>query len=269
MTGHVNVSDPPGGMQRPATAPMRCEIEPPLHIAPHVFVCVTGDGSVLLDLKRDKYLGLGRDETEWIAFAVEAWPKPIWDYPNKPQAGDDQVALRRLLALLIDAEVLSRDEESVSAGRRSVVNMRVDWISIGDELEVDSRVTAGHAISFLKSYAEARASLAMRPFARTVERVRTRKAARGGEHRVCPALRVAKMVDAFRRLRPFVFAPEGRCLLHALTLVNFLARYDFYPEWVLGVSTRPWGAHSWVQWGNYLLDTNPEKVCAFTPILVV
>jgi hypothetical protein len=80
---------------------------------------------------------------------------------------------------------------------------------------------------------------------------------------------MAKTVDLFRQLRPFVFAAEGRCLLHALTLVNFLASYGLYPDWVIGVATQPWDAHSWVQWGNCLLDSNPEKVCKYTPIMVV
>jgi Transglutaminase-like superfamily len=81
--------------------------------------------------------------------------------------------------------------------------------------------------------------------------------------------RMATMVDVFRQLRCWVFAAEGRCLLHALTLVNFLSAYGLHPEWVFGVSTQPWAAHSWVQWGQFLLDTNPEKVCPYTPILIV
>jgi hypothetical protein len=47
-------------------------------IAAHVYVCVTGDGSVILDANRDKYLGLGREETEVLAQAVAGWPTPLW-----------------------------------------------------------------------------------------------------------------------------------------------------------------------------------------------
>jgi hypothetical protein len=240
-----------------------------LHIAPQIFVCVTGDGSVLLDLKRDKYLGLGRIETEWVASVVDTWPKPIWDALENPVPPDGN-EVQKLLASLTDAGILTQNsEERCSAERRAVADMKAEWISIGDEMEVQSRVTATHVANFAKAFAEARLSLALCPFEKTVERVRDRKEKRGRDFEVCHALHVAAMVDVFRRLRPFVFAAEGRCLLHALTLVNFLARCDFYPEWVIGVSTQPWGAHSWVQWGNLLLDTNPENVCQFTPILTV
>jgi len=208
-------------------------------------------------------------ETEWVASAVNAWPKPIWDGLEN-RLPPDEGAVLKLLASLTDAGILTRNaEDGVSAARRTVVDMKKEWISIGDEMEVESRVTAAHVVNFAKAFAEARLSLALRPFEATVERVRARKAIRGRDLDACHALQVGVMVDVFRRLRTFVFAAEGRCLLHALTLVNFLARCDFYPEWVIGVSTQPWGAHSWVQWGDFLLDTNPEKVCQFAPILVV
>jgi hypothetical protein len=39
--------------------------------------------------------------------------------------------------------------------------------------------------------------------------------------------------------------------------------------WVIAVRPRPWGAHSWVQLDNLLLDTNPEEINGYTPILSV
>jgi len=147
--------------------------------------------------------------------------------------------------------------------------MKGDWISVGDELEVNRAVTWRHCADFASAYLWARCSLAWRPFIATVEEVRMRKTSGTLGKQGWHILEVAGMVDVFRRLRPLLFAAEGRCLLHALTLIRFLSKYEFYPEWAIGVTTQPWGAHSWVQWGNYLLDTNPEKVCAYTPILVV
>jgi hypothetical protein len=147
--------------------------------------------------------------------------------------------------------------------------MRGEWISIGDELEVASTVGLRDVFNFLWAYLWVRGSLALRPFAATVESMHVLKARRSGGRHAWHCQRVAAMVSVFRRLRPFVFSAEGRCLLHALTLVKFLSRYDFHPEWMIGVTTQPWGAHSWVQWGNFLLDTNPEKVCGYVPILMV
>jgi hypothetical protein len=246
----------------------------PFRIAAHLHVCVTGDGSVLLDLKRDKYLGLGREETEVLAAVIDTWPKPTWDCADHLLSAVSERAdeLCRMLAadgMLIPA---SRDcgliSNALSSGA-SAVDMKREWISIGDELEADGRVTAKHVANFAAAFSWARCSLAWRHFSSTVEAIRAKKSRYGREQDSPSVLQVAAMVGVFRQLRPFVFEAEGRCLLHALTLVRFLSSYGFYPEWVIGVATQPWAAHSWVQWGNFLLDSNPEKICRFTSIMVV
>jgi hypothetical protein len=249
-----------------------------------VHVCVTGDGSVLLDLKRDKYLGLNRRQTEWVAALVEAWPRPMWEVgetisleakvsPLSPPGCDERTATGEpedLCLSLLNAGILSYDAQKDSGQREArVFETWMEWISIGDELEVSSQMRISHVLNFLNAYGRARVSLLLRPFADVVEAAGTRKHRWLREFDAGDVEYIAALVGTFRQLRAWVFAAEGRCLLHALSLINFLAHYDFYPDWVIGVATQPWGAHSWVQWGRYLLDSNPEKICRFTPILVV
>jgi hypothetical protein len=239
-------------------------------IPPHIHVCVTGTGSVILDVKRDKYLGLGREETELLAGAVTGWPSPLWQRSTCHDAHASKRATNDLCELLIADGVLERvgeakKEKAVAAIR----DMKGEWISIGDELEVTGRVTLRHIANFLSAYVWARYSLAWRPFSTVVEEVTATKLRRGLDLDRCHIRRVSAMVDIFRQIRPFAFAAEGHCLLHALTLMRFLSKYEFHPEWVIGVTTQPWGAHSWVQWDNFLLDSNPEKVCGYTSIMMV
>jgi hypothetical protein len=243
-------------------------------IPPHVHVCVTAEGSVLLDLRQDKYFGFGRRETEILAEAVAEWPKPPWKTePHlEREAGTLCLSMleRRLLAP--SQEGATRAALALNQGRIGKApprDMRGDWISIGDEIEVRSSLSRRHWATFLSAYVWARYSLAFRPIFITVEEIRKCKEMRRDHGRPLSVLEVASMVDSFRQLRPFAFAAEGHCLLHALTLIRFLSKYAFYPDWVFGVTTQPWGAHTWVQWRDFLLDTNPEKVCAYTPILIV
>ncbi len=214
--------------------------------------------------------------------AVPGWPLPIWERLPESQcrrrkldpdvaANADAVCRSLVSGGLLIQSVVAEGVVAVGLGvaaGRTCHDMRGEWISIGDEMEVGSVVGFGDVANFVSAFVWARCSLAWRPFIATVGTVKARKAALNLELNWSP-LRVAALIDVFRKLRPFVFAPEGRCLLHALTLVRFLSRYGFYPEWVIGVTTQPWGAHSWVQWEKFLLDTNPEKVCGYTPILVV
>jgi hypothetical protein len=261
-----------------------CEKDHGFRIPAHIHLCVTADGSVLLDLKRDRYYGVGRAETLLLAAAVPEWPQPVWGDESSAVEPDHklQESAFSLCQSLVSAGLLLRVFDASPRGdhrkadildaHRGVAkrqDMKREWISIGDELEVESRIALHDVCDFVWAYMWVRASLAMRPFAATVESMRHLKDLRTADENAWPIQKVAAMVDAFRRLRPFFFAAEGRCLLHALTLVKFLSQYDFHPDWMIGVSTQPWGAHSWVQWGNFLLDTNPEKVCGYVPILTV
>jgi hypothetical protein len=241
-----------------------------LTIAPHVHVCVTADGCVLLDLKRDKYSGLGRAQTQLLADAIRDWPKPSWDGAEHPgNSVAESAQADELCGSLAAQGLLVPVGKGSCAPRVPLLDMRRDWISIGDELEVPHRICLADIVNFVAAFVWARGSLGLRPLLTTVQSVRAEKSRTSGEIVAGDILDLAARVDVFRRLRPFLFAAEGRCLLHALTLVRFLGRYGFYPEWVIGVATQPWGAHSWVQWGNFLLDSNPEKVCRYTPILMV
>jgi len=246
----------------------------PLTIASHVYVCATGDGSVILDLKRDRYLGLGREETELVSKMLDAWPKPKWSAGKAPGCDEDAVAVRARTETLCQSLIeygLLTSAGGVFAGdaRAPLPDMRREWISVGDELEAEGRVTGQHVTNFVLAFIWVRLSLTFLPLQWTVRAIQARKARHRRSGELISELEVAALVSAFRVMRPFVFAAEGRCLLHALVLTKYLSRYDFYPDWVIGVATQPWAAHSWVQWGNLLLDCNPEKVCRYTPILMV
>ncbi|KQV46952.1 hypothetical protein ASC95_25910 [Pelomonas sp. Root1217] len=76
-------------------------------------------------------------------------------------------------------------------------------------------------------------------------------------------------VSAYMRLRPFLFTAHDKCLHDSLTLIRFLARRGMFPAWVIGVRTRPFAAHSWVQSDGLVLNDVHEHVRTYTPILVV
>lgn len=249
-------------------------------ISSHVHVRNTQYGCVLLDLRRDKYLGLGKNETSLLAATVNEWPTPPWECCPDECVVDPGARDRTLCESLLDDGLLTAIPPAIARDRRAQeMDLRVDWVSIGDELDLPSTLTFRDIAKFLLAYAGAWTSLRFCRLERTVERVRmSRNRTRVGSAALgCPVegdepgaiFRMARAVDVFRRMRTFVFAAEGRCLLHALTLTKFLGSYGLHPHWVIGISTQPWGAHSWVQWRRFLLDTTPEKMGRFLPILVV
>ena len=73
----------------------------------------------------------------------------------------------------------------------------------------------------------------------------------------------------YTRLRPFALTTYDRCLNDSLALIHFLATQGHFPRWVIGVRVQPFGAHSWVQSGDVVLNDLPENVRHYRPILVV
>lgn len=73
----------------------------------------------------------------------------------------------------------------------------------------------------------------------------------------------------FAMLRPFAFTARDQCLRDSLALMAYLAPLGLRAHWIIGVRTRPFGAHSWVQSGDLVLNDHHEHVLAYQPILIV
>jgi len=84
-----------------------------------------------------------------------------------------------------------------------------------------------------------------------------------------PETELHHLVAAFSTLRPFFFSAKDACLFDALSLSEFLAGYGFFPRWVFGVQSRPFGAHCWLQLNGVVLNDSVDHVKRYTPIMVV
>lgn len=79
---------------------------------------------------------------------------------------------------------------------------------------------------------------------------------------------LGELVSIFHALRPF-YVRRYRCLFDSLCLIEFLATFGHFPQWVFGVKAAPFGAHCWVQKDRCVLNEHVECVRSFTQILVV
>jgi len=80
--------------------------------------------------------------------------------------------------------------------------------------------------------------------------------------------RAAALTATFQRLLPWT-PGQGACLYRAFVLLGLLRRAGQDAVWVFGVRTWPFSAHCWLQVGDAVLDDDPERVGAYTPILAV
>jgi hypothetical protein len=58
-------------------------------------------------------------------------------------------------------------------------------------------------------------------------------------------------------------------MFDSLVLAVFLTRHMIPCTFVIGVSVKPFLAHSWVQIGELVLNDTAEHVQTFTPILAI
>lgn len=233
----------------------------------HVRACATASGTVLLDLRRNRYFGIGRKETRVLSSLAANWQ----DTPASSTFINDLDALPmedavRIADKLVEAGLLSRDAAEPAAFTPTAIDLNSLLTSVGHEVERKAPIRWRHIVDFLRACTWARRSIRSRTLYVVAEEIGRKKNAAGAPF---SAERAIELVGVFRRLRPHTFAARDQCLFHALALVRFLSAYDIYPTWVIGVRIKPWAAHSWVQQGTLLLDANPEQVCDYSPILAI
>jgi hypothetical protein len=234
-------------------------------IPSHVRVCPLLASTILLDLKRNRYFGIGTNETRALSTLALNWDQANGSAATVERLAPDAAIL--MADALVEAGLLSRDapaERTAFSGPPP--DLSGVLTSAGHELSRGTSLRLAHIASFIAALAWTRHALRSRSLYSIACEVRDRKAAASGDFDEC---RAVELVGIFRRLRPHTFAARDRCLFHSLALVRFMARHDVFPTWVIGVRAKPWGAHAWVQQGKLLLDASPEHVCEYTPILTV
>jgi hypothetical protein len=233
----------------------------PYYIGRHVHLCLTGEHVVFLDLRRDKYQAIGARERRALQSCIAGWPSESAD--SLP-CEDAQGLIEALLAqgLLTADRTVGKDLAIPRIAPPSAELRDVDT-------ENDDRTTARDVLRF--AFACSRAAFALRftSLERIVESIRLRKQRALERGEVSTLASDRRCAATFDRLRPFAFTSDTFCLYDSLAMLEFLALYGSFPEWVIGVHTSPFAAHSWVQAHGFLFNGPIDHVARYTPILVV
>ena len=234
-------------------------------LAEHVFVCLNGEHLVLLDLKEDRYWALEASKTAGLDALVGGWPVKTPDATGCAAALSPESA--EAVEVLRGRGLLTDD---VSSGKDATpVTATVPLRELVSEADRATGSGAGAWFTFFTASVSAKLVLRTLPFERAILRVKRRKARAGPESGQLDVQRARELVEAFAHYRLFLFSSKGECLYDSLALLEFLARYRIYPDWVFGVQTRPFAAHCWVQHGDIVFNDTVEHVAGYTPIMVV
>lgn len=235
-------------------------------LAPHVFLCVSGNHVVFLDLKRDRYLAIRMHEAQHLGGIVRGWPVPaaVSEVPSNGGGVCDSFARR-----LVDSGLLTLDQNAGKDAQPVTVDSAVAEIT-GDAYEGSLNLTFRHVLRFVRASVTAAFLLQWMPIERVASRIRSRKIRRTAEDpdRFDPAA-VERLITVFNRMRPFAFTGRDKCLFESLALIEFLWRNKLQPSWVFGIQTEPFAAHCWVQHRGVVLNDTVDRVRNYAPIMLI
>lgn len=242
-------------------------------LAPHVYLCVTEDHAVLLDLKRDKYIGVGHPQMRALQQCVKGWPalKATAQDGSIDTGTPAQSILSKMLTsgMLTTDATRGKDASPIAMPRPQSTLDELESARGCDLFETRPPLRVRHVLNFILACSAARFSLRFRSIASVVARAAARKAKLA---RSLPPLNLhaaRECVAAYVHLRPLLFTAKDACLFDALALTNYLARFGIFATWVFGVQTGPFAAHSWVQHEDIVLNDTPDNVRRYAPILAI
>lgn len=219
---------------------------------------------VFLDLRKDKYFCLGQDHSAAIMqLTSDAAPHStvVWE----PAISGNRCN-REILGVLVNKGLVVPSGEINSFRRRAAIPRPTSTVCSTDIIPPPIR--ALHILPFLSSVLRASISLRWRSMESTVQSVAKMRS----EHSETPAAvdsrSVAELTWIFQRLRPYYPKPY-RCLFDSLALLYFLGSFSLFPTWVFAVRLRPFSAHCWVQLADQVVNDDPGRLRAYSPIMHV
>jgi len=235
--------------------------QPRYRLADHVRACHVDGQVILLDLNKDRYIGVDGAPLSGAAHWIADWPltHPVVDDISSRADLSGWVRSLQQAGLITTASSTRSQQETLAEARESLgapdptLWAGVQWRRIA---------SIAHA-TFIAARWLKRRSLA--EIADHVRHLRPGSASCMST----PTEHLRSAVGWYLRVRPFAISSQDECLHDSLTLLRFLASEGMYPHWVVGVRTRPFAAHSWAQAGGLVLNDLHENVRGFTPILVV
>jgi hypothetical protein len=238
-------------------------------LAPHVYPCVTDDHVVLLDLARDKYIGVGREQMGALAEHVEGWPR-IGGSPAVPgpDARSPNTRADAVVNKMLAAGMLTRDP-AVGKEAQPLRMPPANAALVEPDLDWRPAVAFSDVVRFLMASLITAVAMRLLPIRSVVMGTARRKAAAASSAKPFDVDVARRATEVFLYLRPLLFSAQDACLFDSLALTRFLSYYRQFPSCVIGVQTGPFGAHCWVQEGDVVFNDAPEYVRRFTPILAV
>jgi Transglutaminase-like superfamily len=237
-----------------------------LYLNEQVYCCESEDGAIFLDLRMGCYLSVAASDLPCLKAHVANWPNSM---PSDSCSASQQLAQHLDAASSgIVHELRKRGllTEHATPVKPSIDIRPLKSVALTGRQMHERMPAFRFAIPFLITFIQVRWRLKSGNLERLVHNLKTKHPYGLGPSR---AARVERLLSAYSRLQVWVFTAQDHCLLDSLVLSQFLRRLQMPCTFVIGVTTKPFLAHAWVQVGDTVLNDSAEHAQQFEPILAI
>lgn len=243
--------------------------DPPFRLAAHVRACRVNNQVVILDLRRDKYIGVGSPEMHELSRFIANWPRDERHARASAASvgGNSAEIMERLRA---DRVIISNVEPHCAQPAPVLAHAATRTLLEGYH-GLRPALTSRDVIRLVRAVSYAKMHLRRHPIERTMMRIRaqrmaalrpTTKSSSNGSH--CE--HVQTLMAKYLRACPWLFGARKACLLDSIALSRFLSFYDVHPLCVIGVRTHPFSAHCWLQMDDVVINDSVAHVRGYEPL---
>lgn len=237
---------------------------PAYFLAEHAYCCEFDDGAIILELRSGTYVGVHAQYLPSIRSRVHNWPDSSRSVRTDISLGDTDS--EAVVADLLKRKILTN---AVTPTRRVVAPAARTGLTVTAAMQATKfppllaiHRFIGALLRTLLWHGDCRLALLLAWIQRKQREIN--KKVKPTDPR-----RLLQTVMNFLRLRLWFYTADQHCLFDSLVLAGYLTSHAIECTFIIGVSTKPFTAHAWVQIGELVLNDTAEHVQTFTPILVV
>jgi Transglutaminase-like superfamily len=229
-------------------------------LSAHAYCCEFEEGAIILDVRGDTYLGIDARHLSSLRSRIGNWPNSGRSHrkaePQDVSATEDLIKDLFVRGILTTSIIWKPPPATHPIKALTVMSPR----------ESRSRIPLAHMVQFLMALLMVAWGLRRARLAALLGWLRRQQSRLHRGHAVEPG-NVAARLASFLWLRSWFYTASRRCLFDSLVLSVYLTRGTVPCTFVIGVATKPFLAHAWVQIGESVLNDTAERVHDFKPIL--
>lgn len=229
-------------------------------LAKHVYASRLDDSLVILDVRSNDYLAIPPESLPELEEKLIGFSTLFSTLPSSSKS-------EPIVDTLFERGILT---ESPTGHAASPITISASSaVPPGVRRQRHRSVSFLQALRFSASVLYVWQCLRRQQLERALNRLRILQRFNNNRTKKCAPDQALHLLDSFLRMRTLTYTAHEHCLFNALILAEFLIRHGVGATFVIGVRTKPFGAHAWVQIADSVIDDRLEAIQNFTPILTV